>query len=769
MDMLLLFATILLLAVNGGCLAVCISRNRTDKPSSHYIGLAGRLAAVQLVLLYSLNFVLCQYTLGANRTAVLLTLVLVCALASAQMLLADGKTTPLRRFFHRGVRLTALALLLELAVFCGWCYTLHPEETTIGFPCANMTYDPEAAEWSSNTLLVHDTTELVFQLEKTDVNYVQFSCICDDNFYQCSVGMKDGNFSRVFKDVSAAWMNSSQESMSFSINPYGTLHELRLGIKDLSGEFRLTGMTVSNVKPYGFSFLRFAVVAGILVLCAAIRIFGWYRITYNRRCPAHRAAVLAVLAVSLCTISAFILPGQELSDYAETGKFSTADPYAQTLDAWEHGQLHLTLEPDPLLAELKNPYDPSQRSEAGASVAWDRAYYNGKYYSYFGVAPVVFVYYPFYLLTGKLPTLNIATCILAIFAMITMFGMIMSLIKKYCKQVNFLLLLCGLAAAAGASGIYLCLNYSDRYYLVYICGMLFLYLFLWLGLEATMAKKNLSRCLLLAGCGLAIACTVLSRPQQALYAVLLVPPFLGLIRRKQLGVRQKTAAVTSFAIPLLAGAAAVMAYNAARFSSPFDFGSTYQLTVNDTSANIVRLSSLPAAIGYYFLTPLKMGGVFPFFTQPLTSFPTYGQFSFADEGFGLLVFPCVAAGLLLLPMTIRKRSARAEKRWVFYLAFLLALLIALVDFCMAGYVSRYLCDILPVLAVFCVLVILDAQQQMRRLAPVYGAFSKCAAAVLIATPLMMLAILLSAADWCAMWNSMPEFYFRLRDLLVFWR
>ena len=56
-----------------------------------------------------------------------------------------------------------------------------------------------------------------------------------------------------------------------------------------------------------------------------------------------------------------------------------------------------------VVVDPENPYDRAARDKAGVWYMWDRALYNGKYYSYFGIAPILTVYYPCQLLTGKLP------------------------------------------------------------------------------------------------------------------------------------------------------------------------------------------------------------------------------------------------------------------------------------------------------------------------------------------------------------------------------
>ena len=59
-------------------------------------------------------------------------------------------------------------------------------------------------------------------------------------------------------------------------------------------------------------------------------------------------------------------------------------------------------EPPEWLKTMENPYDKGSRDElqkqTGESYLFDVGYYDGHYYVYFGVVPVVLFYLPFYLL-----------------------------------------------------------------------------------------------------------------------------------------------------------------------------------------------------------------------------------------------------------------------------------------------------------------------------------------------------------------------------------
>ncbi len=770
MNMDLILSMLLLLAANAVTAFLAWKWRKAHGKS--LLRTAGLLTGAGLLLLYALDHVLFRFTLCETAAAPLFSTALAVALFSAALLLTGRRERPLQRFLDCAAKLFCLSLALELLVFCGKCYSTNPVTETRDVSAVSAEYTTETAVLDGNSLLINGTAEITFHLNAKEIEHVQLAVDSEDNFYQAECLIADDNFRYMPQSVNRTWMNTTQDTVSFSIAPYGTLYDLKVIFRDVNAHtpVRLSSLTVSTVKPFSFSLVRFLLLAGVLCLIAAIRIFAWHKVIYNSGKLTHRIAVALVFV--LCVggmLMMFPFDNAKTFPYDPNVSVGSNDPYAQTFDAWQHGQVHLRSEVDPRLTALENLYDYSVRDKEAVGYEWDKAFYDGKYYCYFGISPVIFVYYPIYLLTGKIPNMTMATFFFVLPSMIFLFALVLAVVRKYCKRPNLLLLLCGLAAATAASGIGLCVNCADRYFLAVIAGICFLYLFLWLGLEAMMAKRHLSRCLLLAGCALAITAAVLSRPNVALYAVLLVPPFWQFIRRKQPSLRQKITAVASFAVPLMIGAAITMVYNAVRFDSPFEFGSTYQLTVSNTAANAVRLSDFPAAMVQYFLTPVTFGGVFPYINQTFVTIATPSHFVYNTGGFGAFLFLCIPLAYLSVGAVTAKKLCKPEKRWVFRLAFLLPVVLAFLDYCLAGYVPRYLCDILPVLAVFTVAVLLEAHRYMQPIPIAGGVYSRTAAATMLLAPVFLLAVLLADGEHFTMWHTFPDLYFKLRDCIIFWR
>lgn len=117
------------------------------------------------------------------------------------------------------------------------------------------------------------------------------------------------------------------------------------------------------------------------------------------------------------------------------------DPYVQLAHALlvKH-QLNLDLWVDPALSQLNNVYDRTERDSKKTQYYWDHAFYNGKYFCYYGLAPIVLIYAPIYFLTGLIPGEALAIFMAALWALLglhVLSGRLMSLFCSSCNTVLF--------------------------------------------------------------------------------------------------------------------------------------------------------------------------------------------------------------------------------------------------------------------------------------------------------------------------------------------
>lgn len=478
--------------------------------------------------------------------------------------------------------------------------------------------------------------------------------------------------------------------------------------------------------------------------------------------------------------------------------------YAMTLDAWEKGQTNMDLTPSEELLQSETPYDNSNRE--GVYYNWDYAYYNQKYYCYFGCAPVALLYVPYYELTGKVLPLNWAYCIMTEAVIVTLFGLILTLVRKFCKRPPLILLLLGLVSAVAGSGVLFGLNYSDRYHLCILTGMFGLFLALWTGFAAMTPhqsirtanrlqqlafwrKQNASevsvsyqvveqeswkRFVLLAVSAIGTVITAASRPNLLVYVLILVPVFLQyLLFRKEIRLSVRLTSAACYLVPAIAGAAVIMWYNQIRFDDPFQFGSIYQMTVDNTAANKITLSRLPAAIGTYFFSGLERLNDFPFLRTKYVTIANRQMYLYGESTMGAFALPSVLLGAFSIPFVWnrwKQQNSCTLRRVVLACTAIAVVLLAWIDFCMAGILLRYMLDILVILSVLSTVLLLQVPALLKSYhAGLARVSEKVIAAAMVGTVVVCLCILITSGEKVSLFRAHPTLWNTWKEIFVFWR
>jgi hypothetical protein len=510
-----------------------------------------------------------------------------------------------------------------------------------------------------------------------------------------------------------------ESSFTVRIHSRGDLSRLRITFTDdLEAPVFLLSVVLNDTPALSFHWLRFCRMAGLFfVLFAALR-FRLYAVDYCPGKKSHRLMNLAALAACLL-VSAGILYGAS-PDHALLRSYPTleeirspemvVDAYMQQLDAFEKGQIELDLDVNPALEELDNPYDKGERDKKEISYHWDRAYYNGKYYSYFGLAPLFTVYYPVYWITGMLPTASFAAAVLAVFAILAVFAAIHGLLALFRPRANLLLLLAGEAAVICGSFLYLMQASLSFYYLPLLSAAGWLAAFVACSCYGALSAKKGKRILLFACAGICVVMLVLSRPNSVLLAAAFAAPlFLGILLAKTRPVQEKLQCALPFLIPVAIGAAAIMYYNYIRFGSLFEFGTSYQLTESDIRYNSVALSlhHFTSMLYHYFGESFVYTEFFPFLRFTTEKCVDFGNYLYQEYSVGLFQMP-LNLGILLSVFTfVSKDKKDSLKKWTLGLLLPGILILGYLNFLLGGIHIRYVCDLGLMLSLAALLLLLE--------------------------------------------------------------
>ncbi len=561
-----------------------------------------------------------------------------------------------------------------------------------------------------------------------------------------------GGFITVITETFAVGENGRYESVALYPSIVNDASgDLRLSFSNLKGIVELQNVRINVPPAFSFSLLRFAVVFLLLLTPAFLSIRGLFFGVYDPSSRAHRygvkTAVLFTLLLSLFFVSAF-LNKNEAIPYPLEGAVRYYQPYVQQFDALMKGQLHLDVPVSDELLALENPYDYLSRVDADP--LWDRAFFEGKYYSYFGVTPLLVVYFPYYLLTGALPS---DAFVLSFFLFITAVFIPLCVLKwvdlhEKRRLPLSVVYLGAITAFVGSMMLLIARSVTPFYYIATLSANAFLSIFLYLILKAVECKRLRDRAILYALAGLAYALVLHSRLNVALLGAFIVIPYLifRVLKRREsedaaeasedtvetsegtvetsegtaeiegtrpgrreavpsrllrslsrlrsffAPLRELLISSLALGLPVLVGLIALLSLNHLRFGSILEFGTSYQLTVSDVRYNVVTLSDLFPAVYHYFFQDLETSAFFPFFSIGRESLSDYGRYVYTDSSFGLFSLPLFCSLFASPALLFLKDRTRYEKLLLIFL--ILGLFtVALFNFSLGGVIFRYVADL----------------------------------------------------------------------------
>ena len=415
------------------------------------------------------------------------------------------------------------------------------------------------------------------------------------------------------------------------------------------------------------------------------------------------------LLLCLCALLPHLLTSNtESTPYPLEQKPLYYNAYVQQFDAFMKRQLNIDYEPSEKLLGLDNPYDWQQRKDGKIGhYLWDRALYDGKYYSYFGIAPIITIYAPSYLLTNATPSDTVTCTILAVIGMVSLCFALINLIKYFKIKVPFYLFIIGLFAVEMGSLLPMLMSSADVYYIASTSAVAYFSLFLALFFGAMNIEKKALKNALFALCSIAFVLVVMSRPGVALLGILICPTLFKYFFKSDLKIQEKIISFLCFFIPLAIGAIIVCAYNYLRFDSIFEFGAKYQLTVYDVSKYSISSTLIFPCIFHYFLQMPILKSEFPFINLLYAKFVNLPiPYLYTTSTIGALAF-LSNWGIVGYGYIIVKAKDFLEQKLTYLLAFVSVFVLAFFNTCMGGINIRYFADFNFVLILFTTLILLE--------------------------------------------------------------
>ena len=437
--------------------------------------------------------------------------------------------------------------------------------------------------------------------------------------------------------------------------------------------------------------------------------------------PSRPRTLLPAAAVALLVAAGLTAFWAASRSYAWPGP-AAAEASNLVVAGFRSGHAWMDKAAPPELAAAANPYKfGTYRPFLGPP--WnlsDLSYYRGHLYAYFGVTPVVVLFWPYRVLTGGYLHEAHAVLLFGLAGYALSVGLALALWRRYFPAVGSDF---GAAAAlllGSATTLPVFLVRPGLYEVSISCGYAFVMLALaalWQAWHRPGARRRWA-----AAAGLAFGLAVGARPSLLFAAAVVFLPALGLgwARRRDAQAGPWLGTFLAALLPLAAVGAALAWYNALRFDHPLQFGHDYQLSGND----VYGTRSFDPRFAWdnirlYFLAPVRWHLGFPFIWEPVIPALTPGHLPI-EFFFGTLMNMPILLLALAAPLAWRAAGGVPGPTAVRGLLLGLALLFVATVVpicCYAGATSRYFLDFLPALALLAVLGWLAAEA---RLDPVRG-------------------------------------------------
>jgi len=265
------------------------------------------------------------------------------------------------------------------------------------------------------------------------------------------------------------------------------------------------------------------------------------------------------------------------------------------------GKLRLPVDPLPELLALPDPWKGTENWNVRLL---DVALFQRHYYLYHGPTPVVFFFLPWYLATGRDLPENFAAFLIALLAFVVWSRLFSDILDAL--EIRLPLALYGLILIALGTGqtVPFLLHRAKMYEVAIACAQLCVGAGFYCAFRALTESRRATLWIACAGLsfGLAVGC----RPHVGLAAIAASFLFAAFAR-----VRSWRNLIAYIA-PLALCGMLLMAYNYARFHSPFEFGTRYMLGDDRYRNFSPSVSNVVAGLYYLFLSPPRIEPEFPF-------------------------------------------------------------------------------------------------------------------------------------------------------------
>ncbi len=492
-------------------------------------------------------------------------------------------------------------------------------------------------------------------------------------------------------EIINGYKNSTYDVLDFS-NETSVIHLYLNLAKDT--KIKLNSITLNERIPFHTSIARLFMLSFFLIFTYTFIMLFKYREELKLKKRLNQYIIYSLIGLSIGVIIfvfGFVY-NQFLNNILQD---SGTQLSKELVDMFKAGKVSLLEEPTQELKNLSNPYDPSSRN--GIYYLWDHLYFEGKYYSYYGVTPVFILFLPINLITGKYLYDGYAVLLFSIIATIFMGLSYYRLAKKYFPKLPLYLLITGYILLFVTSGIFYNLTTPYFYQVSTSCGHMAMMVALYFMIKSNiMFKDEKNRPLMLVFASLFAGMSVLARATFVLYAIVFVIWGLISVIIKWKNAKKINSIFSLITLLLPIGICGIfqMVYNYLRFKNVLDFGIKYSLTINDFTNTSMSFELILNSIYSFLIAPAKIDNNLYFIHGNQQNFASGYYFFETNYVIGLFYIAPITLLVFLSPFTTKEIKFKNKLIWTikyFIPLFIIPLIIVALTW-ESGFAMRYFTD-----------------------------------------------------------------------------
>ncbi|MDE5861965.1 MAG: hypothetical protein K2H28_07205 [Ruminococcus sp.] len=621
------------------------------------------------------------------------------------------------------VKIIITALVLELTVFNISSYrTLSGNYPQITYQVNRAMIDKGGIyRKTDNSIAVRNGEELVIKIPDVNrqLSTVYMDMYLDNGTRSAELSIDATDETQTFvprRNIAKTIISRNQPQTHYlQCELSGEVGELIIRLKPInSGYAHVNSITLNQSLPIEISWIRFLLIVLLSIFIHGVIKGNFLNKSVNENIKFCRVAVVCITA-SACVWAVWVTD-YRLDDRTwkeELSKTSGNQVTQQLVDAFEDGRTYLYPQPDDLLKSFDNPYDnqhreaelvPQWESDYAKNSAWDHVYFNGKFYSYYGIAPVILLFLPYNIMTGYYFPESIAVLVFALIGIIGLSMFFTKLTRKFFPTLPTGIFISALIIMQMISGIWYSIGRPLFYEIAMSAGFAFMTWAFYFLISANVIGKGRISFPKTAVSSLLFAVAVLCRPTIVLYCIcalffmILAIPKFSHGKQKIINKRSKKYLICAI-LPMACLGLVQMIYNYVRFGSPFEFGIQYSLTINDFRNTQFhwRLSLIPLW-NYLFNVPV-FSTEYPFISAEFQNMNVggffYNDYSSTHNVCGLffLALPMFAYFISGKAMkTIPDSKERFRKSLYIAIPCVVIPLIIICSVWESGYSIRYMTD-----------------------------------------------------------------------------